>query len=416
MNLLPLDSFREIMGFNPWHFWQLSNSKVPVTSSCNSIVREYAWQGTDAIGRSEIRQAIETAERRLLDYLGYTPAPEYLEETLPYPQFHQVNLDRLYPEDATGHWLPVTLSRGQVRKVGIETLTAIETANVVYSDADGDGLNETATITTALPLGTTNPEEIACYFIAADRLDSEPASEKYRISPLKVTIAGGIATIKGKSWLFVKPLEYQGVGLSGIDPDTAANFASTVEVKRRWTNQDGITTDTCQAVLIWETLPFPPWGRPLTTDSDPASIAQTVARAGIRNAELGIVTPAEATYNAATATWSSPIWCDPARPPDRVKLRYLSGAATVDGVMSQSWRLIVARLAAAEMERPICACEVANRELYAWQFDLSRAAGVNDEQYRIGDEDLNNPFGPRRGAVYAWQRVKSLALERGILV
>jgi hypothetical protein len=128
---------------------------------------------------------------------------------------------------------------------------------------------------------------------------------------------------------------------------------------------------------------------------------------------MGIVTPIESVYDATTGTWIS--GCDwPHRLPDRVTVRTLSGLALENGQMQRKWQVVVARLAAAEMARPICACDVANRELYHWQFDLSRAAGKMDEQYRIADDDLNNPFGQRRGHVFAWKQVQNLMLIRGI--
>ena len=44
MTLLPLDSWRQILAFHPYHFWQLANATTPVTSACNGLVKEYAWQ------------------------------------------------------------------------------------------------------------------------------------------------------------------------------------------------------------------------------------------------------------------------------------------------------------------------------------------------------------------------------------
>jgi hypothetical protein len=75
--------------------------------------------------------------------------------------------------------------------------------------------------------------------------------------------------------------------------------------------------------------------------------------------------------------------------------------------MDKRYQVVVARMAAAELARPICACDVANRELYRWQFDLARTSGANDEGYgAVSATDLDNPFGTRRGHVYAWRFVK----------
>jgi len=77
--------------------------------------------------------------------------------------------------------------------------------------------------------------------------------------------------------------------------------------------------------------------------------------------------------------------------------------------MDRKFQVAVARMAAAELARPICACDEANRELYRWQFDLARTGGANDESYgAVSATDLDNPFGTRRGHVYAWRMIKEI--------
>jgi response regulator of citrate/malate metabolism len=49
-------------------------------------VRRYEWQNSDAVGTKAIEQAIETAETKLRQYLGYSPAPHYVVETLQWPR------------------------------------------------------------------------------------------------------------------------------------------------------------------------------------------------------------------------------------------------------------------------------------------------------------------------------------------
>ena len=73
--LLPLDEWRRIIGWNPWHFWGFSNDKISPTSNCNGVVKQYDWQGTDAAGRTNVVDAILTAEQKLKQFLGFAPAP-----------------------------------------------------------------------------------------------------------------------------------------------------------------------------------------------------------------------------------------------------------------------------------------------------------------------------------------------------
>lgn len=435
MNLLPLDTWRSIMAFHPWHFWGLAdNNLLAVTSACNGIVTEYPWQATDAAGRAEIRAAIEQAEKRLYDYLGVYPAPRYVETTVPWPRYLDASLMRTTPRDPTGRWLTVQAPDGYIQAAGVEQLTSISlAAAVVLSDQDGDGYNETFTVG---PIATTvtDPAQIAIYFAALDRFNgpdfTSAVGERWRVQPVNVSIAGGNVTITGSRWLLVPPLKYQGlIGIgTGLNPAAVGNVVTTLDVYQRTTNQAGTTITNAQATIIWETHPWWPGGwwcqcgclNPVTpyggSPFDPSAIAQAAGRVDIHNAQLGIVAPAQAAFDATTGIFSSLGW-DVCTEPDRVTLRYLAGYPLAsDGQMQEPYRTIVARLAAAELARPICACDEASRELYRWQFDLARTSGAGDEAYgAVSAEDLNNPFGTRRGHVYAWKQVKNLRQLRGQL-
>lgn len=260
---LPIDTWRHILGYHPFHFWQLANTSTPVTSACNSLVHEYAWQSVDAVGRNEVREAIATAEDRLREYLGYWPMPTATTETIAWPHLWDQWLRRTNDVAPDGRYVPIQVSSGHIHAVGLDILTLLGTPAVVYSDTDGDGLNETFTVIQATT--ATDATQIECYFSALDRLDSEPLGERWRIAPVKVTISGGVATIVGRSWILVKPIRYQGVlpipssGASdtsgALDPSVAANFVTTLDVVQHTTDPNGTTTDTSQAVLIWETYP-----------------------------------------------------------------------------------------------------------------------------------------------------------------
>lgn len=425
MNLLPLESFRQQFQFHPWHFWGLSDSALlKAYEGCSPLTRQYAWQNSDAASRSEIVRAIETAEQRLYDELDFWPAPVYDSETLAYPWRGQ----------AWGRWGTVQLASHFVQAAGVEALTSISAgAAVVYSDTDGDSYDDTFTVG---PIATsvTDPAEIAVYFAATDRFDgpdwSADAGERWRVQPVRVAISGGSVTIKGPAWLLIRPILYEGVtniGANGLDVATAGNFATTLDVYRRFTDANGTTADTAQAAIVWETRPCHGWwcgcdgcSSPATTlgsPRDPAATAVALGRVALRDAEHGIVSVGEAVYNTATGIWSEecPAWCDA---PDRVVVRTLAGyPLDRRGQMAPYWQTVVARFAAAELARPICGCEDANRELARWQFDVARTSGAADEAYgAISAEDLNNPYGTRRGHIFAWRAVQSRQSLRGFLL
>lgn len=420
MNLLPLDRWRYLMGYHAFHFWGLVNSTIPDNSRCAPALRKYAWQDADAVGRETIKEAIEAAEADLYRNLGYRVAPDYASDTLPFPQYADSRLWRFGPYAAgDDRWLTVRLREGYVQAVGVESLTLIGNTAVAYSDADGDGINDTWTASIATTV--TDVSEIAVYVPAAKRLDSEGANDTWRLRPITVSIAAGTATIRGKAWIMVDPIQYEGVDAADLDPTVAGNFLASVDVYRRICNAGGTSTETAQACLIWETLPWPAYVDTATDAStDPAAEGRAVARCGIRDARAGLLNPAAAVYNSTTGIWSaSAALTTTSRLPDRVTIRYYAGhpwATDQNGSVHRNLELAVARLACAYLPRVVCnqGGHSGLAEIGKWQFDLSRASGAADEQYQISPEDLNCPFGTQRGQVWAWKQVKRENLSGGV--
>lgn len=427
--LLPLEHFRRILAYNPWHFFGLQGTvgASRVDSSCNDVVYQYAWQNANAAGRTEVLEALQSAEDRLAAYLYYRPAPHYVVETVAWP-----HAGRHAPIDALGRWVGIPTGEKYIQAVGVETRAALGLAvAVAYSDPDGDGLNERATMTVATT--ATDPDQIEVYFTAADRYDGTTIpltgapdaidnALRWRIQPVTVRISGGVATITGPSWVFVKPALYEG-GVP-LDPATAGNFAATVDIYRRFTDPDGTTTDTAQATLVWETTPCGGWWwcgcgdeATFTTNADdPAALAYAIARAGIRDSVNGEIAPGPVAYNSTAGVFGAVRFATGFEP-DRVILRYRAGLPLASGQMQRQWQTIVARLAMAEMPERLSACDVANKELHRWQFDLARSAGANDEAYgAVSTRDLDNPFGTRRGHVFAWRAIQQLMTGTGLLI
>ena len=423
-NLLPLYTFFEMMGFHPWHAAGIAGTgDLAVNTGCNTLVRRYEWQNSDAAGTLSVAQAIADAESKLTEYLGYSPAPHYVTETRAWPVSDG-------PWGSDGRWLDMQLEEEEIRAIGVETVAAISANSAVtYTDEDGDGIDDTFTVSAATSV--TDTSQIAVYFSTGDRFNgwgsTTALAPRWRLQPVQVSISAGTVTVRGPKQLCVKPLKYEGVvniGSNGLDPATAANFVTTLDIYQRYTAIDGNTVTTSQAVITWETRPCHGWwcccdscctpdpysGSPL----DPAAVAQAVARAGIRDSKRGIVTAAQASYDSTTAIWSSLDW-NVCTMPDRVTIRYLAGFPLgSDGLMQEPYRTVVARLAAAELARNVCGCEQANRALYYWQFDLSQTAR-GDELFGISPENLNNPLGTRRGQVYAWKFIMDQQHLTGIL-
>lgn len=425
--ILSLERWRTFFQLSPWHFWGLSNRSAPTIAGCGDVVREYAWQAGDSASRSEIRQAIADAEARLTEYLGHSPAPRYTEFALRWPRFSDARYQRSVPADHTGRRLSVQLPEGEIRAVGVLSRTLLDTVAPAYTDEDGDGLEESFTLTCTVPSGTT-ASSLAAYVASTDRWDGSAVSERWRIAPVQASVSGTTATIRGASWICVRPVRYQGVptstsgggGPSGLDPDTTTNFLPLLEVYALATDPNGETLDTAQAVIEWDSHPalygycccnlcapsFPAG----TNQCDPAAMARVVARCGVRDGRQGLVLPATAVRSATAGEWSETL--PTAWEPDRVVVRVLAGKAlTTSGDYDPLMLQAVCYLSAALLARPICACADTNRAIYNLQFDLTLSAR-QDELYSTSDPDIGNPFGTRRGAVLAWKIVKRLARAR----
>lgn len=403
---LSLNQWRALMGFHPYHFYQLadtgSGAIVPLTSTCSALVYESAYLNADRVGRREIAQAIEGAERLIHRYTGFWPAPRFVETTLQYPRLADRRLARLWDVQADGRWVSVVLPDQYIQAIGPAAETGSSTVALTYTDEDSDSLFETATATAIVPSGTT-PAEVVVRFLAAD---CGPVIPRPEIAPRSVEVSGTIATITLDAWTLVRPVRTAGFVQTALNPTvlppTAGTpFAASVEVFRRRANPTGTTTDTAMAVLTWETRPAPAW-LPLCCDgsTDPAATRTALARVTLRDAKAGIVALGQAVYDATSGIWSSA--CDwRCAPPDRITIRYQAGLPLQDEQMDLAWQPVVARLAAAELARPVCACDGANRELYEWQYDRARTGATNE----LFQAPIPNPLGTRRGHIFAWDQI-----------
>lgn len=416
---LPLDTFREELGLHPYHFWGLSEQRyTPLNSACNRLTFEYDWQGADAAGRESIRRAIRDAEERLHTYLGFYPSPRYVETVpIPWPRYGDMAQVRYRDLDSTGRRVAIDAPDFYVQAMGIESLTLLDTPAVALTALATGQPFYTFTLNATVPSGTA-ADDLAVYFAAGDRLDSD--MDRWRVEPVEIVVSGTTATITGRAWIIVKPSLYIGFQIGTLNPTSASTFVTELDVYLRTTDGDGTSVTTCQATLIYETNDCGQcWGRCCcstgTTSSDPGTVGEVIARAGIRDSRLGLITPAAAIYDPTTALWSSQ-WCCSGSycDPDRVRLRYLAGVPLENGRMPALWQSIVTKLAAAELKRRICACRDANERLHDLQMDMALES-TETERYRRTERQMNNPFGTRLGHIQAWLDCQDYVIRRGYL-
>jgi hypothetical protein len=249
---LSLEAFREIVGWQNWYFYQLANSVIPLTDSANLIVCEYPWQRPMAAARSDFRRAIQKAEQQLSTALNYDVSTRYRSEGYAVGYLKQVRPSAYaswggygqgYGQGYGGALLKLNV--GKLQRIATVSYTSLgASVTLVYSDGDGDGLNDTFTAT--FTDSTSDPAKVIVAFSASDQpTNSSTASSSnpldWQIRPVTVTrLNASTLQITGPSWLLVKPALYEragpsagynsaqtGISSSGtFDPNTTTNFVS----------------------------------------------------------------------------------------------------------------------------------------------------------------------------------------------
>ena len=373
--LLCIDDWARIMAIHPDAWNQCIYPDAPYPGACERVWVQHGWLDytTGRIaGREDVAQAMATAEEMIAHALGYWPAPTWTAA-----EEHE------WPRPARGaqwQYPPIELDWGYIIEGGKRALTEIVADEaVVYSDEDGDGVNETATITiTAAEMTAANaePEEVAVYF------DGE-TDDIWMIRCLNITEDGaGNVTIVGRTSQFVDP-DLWLVG-DDIDITNAGNFVATVDVYRRYTD----TSE--QAQVVW---------RGGGATCDPAACATTC-----QDVCLSITDKRLSTVRAIPATYSAGSWTESSfsinRLPDAARFWYHHGAlldsrGRIKPIMAEA----IVRLANTYMVSEPCGCE---QTRHRWERDRE------EQDINFYDAALcMSAFGSTmKGALFAWSVVK----------
>lgn len=388
VTLLSLSEFGQQMGIDPWHLNQIER----VSGGCKDVYYQFAWQ-RDWLSRESLAQAIARAEYELALHLGFWPAPKYIvNEPVQYPrparrtEYGAMGTPR-------GDWKAVQLKYKKILGGGTFARVAVSgNEPVTYTSTIAAGIEDGFTLTVAATdsnaVSITDPDEIAIYFNATDRIGA--VEEQWRIRPVKVTISGGNATITGhKADLVLPRLQMDPTVPDQPIPDVAASYATQVDVYRVYRDTSATDDNPAQGTAIWEDVHC-------TADCD-VQIEQLCI--GNRNADMGQV-----------AVQIPDCWPQN-REPDRLLVNYVSGVPLFDGKMDTELAQKVAALACVFLPTEKCGCEWVDRIIAYWREippqDFTKAGS---RQVPV-DEILENPWSPCRGARNAWEYVKNHPLR-----
>lgn len=215
----------EYMGITPWAFNQLSGpgDQAPLTTNGINVWVQPDWR--------DLALALTRALTKVSDNLRFYPRPVYLHAEIP--------LGRGRPFELQSLKLPY----GYVQAIGRRAITALDSgAAVVYTDEDGDGVNDTGTVTINV-VDPPSASEIQMFFTVADIAlpSAVVADERYQIEPATVVVSGNTVTLTAHISYFVLPSlwrqpyippNYNAHNKNILITTDAANYVTTVDVYR----------------------------------------------------------------------------------------------------------------------------------------------------------------------------------------
>ena len=406
---LPLDRFTRIISYSPLLFSQVyvpgddpfGEERQPAVA-CSDPVLQYSWQpkGGGRPGRDEIAQAIAQAEEMIVRELGFPPVPTWIAD------------DRVVPPRsmpggygrAIQPWMfSVRTNNKYVIQGGQEAWAAVQlAAAITYSDVDGDGYFEKATVTVATTV--TDVNEIAVYY------PGESHDPGWEIRPIKVTIAGGNATITFDRQQAVLPDLLESLGAVAVDGTDDDKFLTTVDVYRHYNDPSQM------AILEWT---------PSICDLSGCQIEADTGCLTAIDERNGIVTVHAGTWDSATSTWTHDC-CSWWQRPMRTRLWYRAGYRAPQGTrgvarpmhdMAPELERAISLLALSLMDRMWCTCEQLRNMQAHWRADLSMRSSNQSQSvsYQVSRRVLDNPFGPTRAASFAWDVVQKLRVGEAVI-
>jgi hypothetical protein len=399
---LPLDRWAQIIGLNPIHFNRITISLSP-DRACNSgedFWLQWPYMDASKVSIEDLASAIAEAEGMIESVIGYKLLPDWIVDER--RNTERPAIRELFSFGINARWLAKSVKArwGYVQSGGQRAKSVISAgAAIVRSDADGDGYQETATVTVASAVDT---DEVHVYF------PGESGADEWEVKPVQVIASGANLVITFKIWQVPDPDLWERLSTdpAAIDGDNIANFLTTVDVYRVYNNPQ------TQVQFLWE--PDPLLGT-CGCGSETCAVCTFGTQYGclhVRDTRLGNVAYSPADWNSSSSDFSASEW-SLCRDPDRMRLWYQAGWRweTTDARKRPNvdvdpyWEKAIAYLAITLLNREVCACNNTEHFIDYWRTDLARNG--NQVSYQNTAQVLNNPFGTMRGAVYAWQRCQA---------
>lgn len=401
--MIPLDRAAAILGINPYHFNQLTTERHPYDVDCDDLWFQTAYQDVGKASRDDFAIALRQAEDLTVKYLGYYPVATWIDsEESPVEKPYNVQFRNWRGINSRGQAKSLTTKFGHVIEPGRRAKTLIDdNATITYSDADGDGYNELATVT--VTTSVTDAQEIKAYF------PSQSGADMWEIRPINVSIASGTATITFGRWLvpvanlWVKDPATSDPTYRAIDGDDTANFLTVVDIYRVYTD-----TST-QATFYHENMC-------LNCNGDGCTACGFATNTGclrVRDSRLGLVSYTAATWDADNSRFTYSESCYP--DPDKIIFHYRAG--TINRSMKYpyvdidpTWERAIVYYALTKLDRADGLC---NNTMNIWNRMSVDLAHIDQAtSFSLSAKVLNNPLGTTQAATDLWRMVEQHRLLR----
>lgn len=393
--LLSLDRYARIMGINPAHFNGVQNidladgsTKMPLDNAQNDVWVQHSWQNADQVSREELASEIRKAEEDVSAFLGYLPAPDWIEnEQYEFSYYHRRDA-QILSYDTRFHARGVILRNHYFIESGIRGVSLIGNVRIDYQDIDMDGFDEIAVVTLAVADTTIPLSEIKVY------VENKDAERTYELrDPLSATLVGGVYTAIFRTWQMINPDLYDnlpddGGGATHIDITDASNLLGSVDVYHEY-------NDNTQYGAVISYI---------------ENGAYMTSSGSFYMADYGshYVIPFVGSYDSATGLWSKDT-CNSYG--DRVDLSYYSGykdprekPRIACDFLNNDFAKAIAYIATARLERVFYANNNATALASRLREDMTTRSSEGSRW--LVDDVLSSPFGTRIGEVNAYRILK----------
>lgn len=380
--LIPLDRAAEILGISSLYFNGVISDYWDLDPDCDGVWYQYAWQRKDRFSREEFAENLAVAENTVARYLGYYPLPTWIrnEEHL----LSQPRSPEQYSFYNTRGMRKSVLTRwGFVQDTGVRATSLIEAGSAItYDDPYSTGYDQRATVSVATTL--TDIEEVHVFYPGEDTVEWE-------IRPVEVSIAGGIATITFKREQAVLPellnrVPAPGDPLEGVDGDDDANFLTTVDVYR-------VYTDPSQQAVFYQ--------EPSCSGCD---LTEYTGCVYIRDSRRGFLAYEFATWDEDTETYT---YTTPTGIPLRGVFYYKAGLRNENSLypnlrMKPDLERLIVYYALTLSDKEICGCDNFSSAIAHQLEDVAEG-----NKYKVVYEQLYNPLGTKRASIAMWNYIQN---------